>query len=102
MKRKQLLGLIGSIVLFIGVFTPIVSVPIIGNKVKKQLNTASHTIAETGVRSRALERKLRSVEQLPEAEASKILALPDGAVLVDEDLPDTNLEDVGTDSEEHD
>jgi len=31
MKTKQLLGLIGSIVLFIGVFTPIVSVPIMGN-----------------------------------------------------------------------
>ena len=31
MKTKQLLGLIGSIVLFIGVFTPIVSVPIVGN-----------------------------------------------------------------------
>jgi hypothetical protein len=31
MNTKQLLGLIGSIVLFIGVFTPIVSVPIMGN-----------------------------------------------------------------------
>lgn len=31
MKTKQLLGLIGSIVLFIGVFTPIGSVPIMGN-----------------------------------------------------------------------
>lgn len=30
MKAKQLLGLIGSIVLFIGVFTPIVSIPLIG------------------------------------------------------------------------
>jgi len=31
MKTKQMLGLIGSIVLFIGVFTPIVSVPFMGN-----------------------------------------------------------------------
>ena len=31
MNTKQMLGLIGSIVLFIGVFTPIVSVPILGN-----------------------------------------------------------------------
>jgi DNA recombination protein RmuC len=45
-------------------------------KVKRQLNTASRTIEETGVRSRAMEKKLRSVEQLPEAEASAILALP--------------------------
>lgn len=45
-------------------------------KVKRQLNTASRTIEETGVRSRAMEKKLRAVEQLPEAEASAILALP--------------------------
>ena len=31
MNTKQILGLIGSIVLFIGVFTPIVSVPIVGD-----------------------------------------------------------------------
>jgi len=31
MNTKQILGLIGSIVLFIGVFTPIESVPIMGN-----------------------------------------------------------------------
>lgn len=46
------------------------------DKVKRQLNTASRTIEDTGVRSRAIERKLRSVEQLPELEASEILALP--------------------------
>lgn len=45
------------------------------DKVKKQLNTASRTIEETGVRSRALERKLRSVEQLPVEDATKILEL---------------------------
>jgi len=31
MNKKQLLGLTGSFILFIGVFAPIVSVPIIGN-----------------------------------------------------------------------
>lgn len=31
MDTKQMLGLIGSIVLFVGVFTPIVSIPIMGN-----------------------------------------------------------------------
>jgi DNA recombination protein RmuC len=46
------------------------------DKVKRQLNSASRTIEDTGVRSRAIVRKLRSLEQLPEAEASKILALP--------------------------
>lgn len=46
------------------------------NKLKRQLNTASRTIDETGVRSRAMQRKLSSVEQLPEAEASEVLELP--------------------------
>ena len=31
MGTKQILGLIGSIVLFIGVFTPVLSIPIMGN-----------------------------------------------------------------------
>lgn len=31
MDKKQIMGLIGSIILFIGVFAPIVSVPIMGN-----------------------------------------------------------------------
>jgi DNA recombination protein RmuC len=45
-------------------------------KVKRQLNTATRTIEDTGVRSRAIERKLRSVQQLPEVEAAGLLALP--------------------------
>ncbi len=45
-------------------------------RVKRQLDTATRTIEETGVRSRAMERKLRSVEQLPDAEASEIFELP--------------------------
>jgi predicted nucleic acid-binding Zn-ribbon protein len=44
-------------------------------KVKRQLNTAANTIGETERRSRAMERKLRSVESLPEAEASEVLQL---------------------------
>ena len=43
------------------------------DKVKRQLDTASRTIEQTGVRTRAMERKLRSVEQLPEAEAESVL-----------------------------
>jgi DNA recombination protein RmuC len=44
-------------------------------KVKRQLSAARNTIEQTGVRSRAMERKLRSVEQLPGSEASAILEL---------------------------
>jgi DNA recombination protein RmuC len=46
------------------------------DKVKSQLDTASRTLEQTGVRSRVMEKRLRSVEQLPEEEASAILALP--------------------------
>ena len=45
-------------------------------KVKKQLNTAANTIGETERRSRAMARRLSSVESLPEAEASHVLDLP--------------------------
>lgn len=45
------------------------------DKVKRQLNTASRTIDQTGARTRAMERKLRSVEQLPDAEAVELLAI---------------------------
>ncbi|MGI9303750.1 MAG: DNA recombination protein RmuC [Gammaproteobacteria bacterium] len=48
------------------------------DKVKSQLNTASRTIEQTGVRSRAMERRLRSVEQLPEAQASAVLDFNSG------------------------
>lgn len=46
------------------------------DKVKRQLNSASQTIEHAGVRSRAMERKLRAVEQMPDGEAARILELP--------------------------
>lgn len=45
------------------------------DKVKRQLETASGTIDETGVRTRAMERKLRDVEALPESESNELLKL---------------------------
>ncbi|MEA3332034.1 MAG: DNA recombination protein RmuC [Pseudomonadota bacterium] len=42
-------------------------------KVKKQLETASNTIEMTGARTRAMEKKLRDVEELPTVESSKLL-----------------------------
>jgi len=44
-------------------------------KVKRQLDTASRTIDQTGVRTRAMERTLRAVEQLPDDEAERVLDL---------------------------
>lgn len=47
------------------------------DKVKKQLDTASESINQTGTRSRAIERTLNTVEQLPAGEdAGALLGLP--------------------------
>ena len=65
-------------------------------KVKRQLNTAANTIGETERRSRAMERKLRGVESLPEAEASEVLELTALALeeVEDEDsLPELSPEE---------
>ena len=53
-------------------------------KVKKQLDTAANTIDKTGVRTRAMERKLQSVEELPGDESAKLLDL-DGVGLIGND-----------------
>jgi DNA recombination protein RmuC len=62
------------------------------DKVKRQLSTASRTLTETGARTRAMERKLREVEELPAKESSRLLQLGDeGYVqldLLDEDVDD--------------
>jgi DNA recombination protein RmuC len=47
------------------------------SKVKKQLDTASNTIDRTSERTRAMQRKLREVEALPEAESMQLLGLAD-------------------------
>jgi len=46
-------------------------------KVKRQLRTASNTIDQTEVRTRAMARKLRDVEQLPADEAQELLQMPE-------------------------
>jgi len=46
------------------------------DKVNRQLQTASKTIEEAGTRTRVMERKLRSVEQMDPTESATILALP--------------------------
>ena len=60
-------------------------------KVKRQLNVAANTIGETERRSRAMERKLRGVESMPEAEASELLELTALALEEPED-EDSSLE----------
>jgi DNA recombination protein RmuC len=52
------------------------------DKLKKQLNTAANTVDETSVRTRAMERKLRTAEELPAEEASVQIGLPDGLPVI--------------------
>lgn len=54
------------------------------NKVQRQLNTASNTIDEAGRRTRVMEKRLRTVEALPEGEATALLALPGAASLAND------------------
>ena len=58
------------------------------SRVKRQLDTASNTIDETGVRTRAMEKKLREVEALPGEEAVELLELSDELV-AGEDIEST-------------
>ncbi len=59
-------------------------------KVKRQLETAGRTIEETGVRTRAMERKLRSVEALPADVATDMLELAEESPV---DLHEATKED---------
>ena len=58
------------------------------DKLKRQLNTASKTIDETGVRTRAMERNLRVVEELPQEAAAARLGLPNGEQVISWDSAD--------------
>lgn len=61
-------------------------------QVKRQLNTASTTIGKTETRTRAMERKLRGVEVLPDDEASKLLELPEAGPTPDDSELDSGDE----------
>ena len=58
-------------------------------KVKRQLRTASRTIDEAETRTRVMEKKLRSVEQLPEGETEPLLELPPTSSATDAEPPET-------------
>jgi DNA recombination protein RmuC len=65
-------------------------------KTKKQLDTVSNTLGDAEVRTRAIERKLRGVEALPEAESAKLLSQDNGPVI---DLEPEPEDDIGPPSE---
>jgi len=47
------------------------------DKIKRQVSTVSNSLDETTTRTRAMERKLRTVEELPHDQAQSLLELPD-------------------------
>lgn len=55
------------------------------DKAKKQLATVSNTLDKTGTRTRAIERKLKSIEELPEQETATMLALSDTLYEIEEE-----------------
>ncbi len=58
-------------------------------KVKNHLDAASNTIDQTGVRTRAMKRKLREVEQLPTDASEKLLGLSEQSAV---EMVDTETE----------
>jgi DNA recombination protein RmuC len=58
------------------------------DKVQRQLYRTTRTIEETGVRTRAIERTLRSVEQLPDLEATLVLQMTPSETMLELEEPD--------------
>ena len=79
-RASEVVKLLGAVKTQFGKFGEVL------DKVKKQLNTATRTIEDSGVRTRAIEKKLRMVEQLPEMEAAQVLQISydEGTVELDE------------------
>lgn len=91
-RASEVMNLLGAIKTEFGQFSDILE------RVKRQLNTATRTIESTGVRTRAIERKLKAVEQLPEAQATLVLAIPDFSEATEE--PSEELRALQLDAEE--
>jgi len=63
------------------------------DRLKRQINAASNTIDQSQVRTRAMERRLRSVEALPAEQAEATLALPESEEAGEEDREDRGAAD---------
>ena len=70
------------------------------DKVKKQLDTAGRTLEQTSVRSRAMERKLRDVAEVPGGQSAPVLELAE-IVADDAGEPETakDMTDVSAETE---
>ena len=66
-KSAEVWNVLGAVKTEFGRFSDVLA------KVKKKLDEASNQIEETGVRTRAIAKKLKDVEALPEADAQRLL-----------------------------
>jgi DNA recombination protein RmuC len=68
------------------------------DRVKRQLNTATRTLEQTGVRTRAMEKQLRAAEALPIAEAEAVLGLGAGISSDEGDSTDGAVDELDDDA----
>lgn len=62
------------------------------DKVKKQLHTVGKTIEATETRTRAMQKKLKDVEQMPEVTAAEIITIPETGSFREEEDDDADGE----------
>jgi DNA recombination protein RmuC len=74
-RSEEVWRLLGAVKADFGTFGDLLA------KTKKQLDTVSNTLGDAEVRTRSIERKLRNVEALPEAEAAQLLSQDKGTVI---------------------
>jgi DNA recombination protein RmuC len=74
-RSEEVWRLLGAVKADFGTFGDLLA------KTKKQLDTVSNTLGDAEVRTRSIERKLRRVEALPEAEAAQLLSQDKGAMI---------------------
>jgi len=71
-RTSEVWDLLGAVKTEFGKFGDIL------DKVKKKLSEAHNTLEQTGARTRAIERRLKSVQELPAGKAEGLLELGDG------------------------
>jgi len=79
-RSSEVWNLLGAVKTEFGKFGDVI------DKVQKKIQEAGNVIDGAKVRTRAIEKKLRAVEELPAAEAQSLLAMPKGE-LMDDDEP---------------
>jgi DNA recombination protein RmuC len=78
-RSSEIRSLLGAVKTEFGRFGEVI------DKVHKKIMDAGDVIDKAKIRSRAIERKLRSVEEIPAGEAKALLAISDGEAVEDDD-----------------